>query len=359
MFENILPLYGLNSDETTVNLFGDGLINHTWKVTAGKQSYILQKVNTDVFKNPENIDKNLCLLKDFLSKKDPDYLFVSPISALSGASLLDTPSGHFRLSPFVEGSLSLNALTKKEEAYEAAKQFGKFSSLLADFDAEKLNITIPDFHNLSLRYEQFKTACATANPERMEKAKVYVNFINDHHDLVDTYLSIVANKEVPLRVIHHDTKISNVLFDKNYKGICVIDLDTVMPGYFISDVGDMMRTYLCAATEEETDLSKISIRKEFFKAVYDGYMSEMNEVLTDTEKQYFTYAGKFIIYMQAIRFLADYLQNDVYYGAKYEDHNFNRAINQITLLKEYIKVERELTAPLSSSTVPHSQPHGQ
>lgn len=359
MFENILPLYGLNSDETTVNLFGDGLINHTWKVTAGGQNYILQKVNTDVFKNPSDIDKNLSLLKDFLSKKDPDYLFVSPVKALSGESLLNTPSGYFRLSPFVEGSLSLNALTKEDEAYEAAKQFGKFSSLLADFDAETLNITIPDFHNLSLRYEQFKTACANANPERMEKAKQYVDFINAHQDLVSTYLSIVANKEVPLRVIHHDTKINNVLFDKDYKGICVIDLDTVMPGYFISDVGDMMRTYLCAATEEETDLSKISIRKEFFKAVYDGYMEEMQHVLTDTEKQYFSYAGKFIIYMQAIRFLADYLQNDIYYGAKYEDHNFNRAINQITLLKEYIKIEKELTAPLSSSAEPHNQQHAQ
>lgn len=359
MFENILPLYSLNSDETTVNPFGDGLINHTWKVTAGNQNYILQRVNTDVFKNPSAIDGNLRLLKEFLSKKDPGYLFVPPVKALSGESLLNTPSGYFRLSPFVEGSRSLNALTKEGEAYEAAKQFGKFSGLLADFDAETLNITIPDFHNLSLRYEQFKTACANANPERMEKAKEYVDFINAHQDLVATYLSIVSNEEVPLRVIHHDTKINNVLFDKDGKGLCVIDLDTVMPGYFISDVGDMMRTYLCAATEEETDLSRISIRKEFFKAVYDGYMEEMQEVLTDTEKQYFSYAGKFMIYMQAIRFMADYLQNDIYYGAKYEDHNFNRAINQITLLKEYIKIEATLTAPLSSSAEPHNQPHAQ
>ncbi|WP_316821787.1 aminoglycoside phosphotransferase family protein [Pedobacter gandavensis] len=357
MFENILPLYGLNSDNTTVNLFGDGLINHTWKVTANEQSYILQKVNTDVFKEPSNIDKNLNLLKDFLNKKDPEYLFVSPIKALSGESLLNTPSGYFRMTPFVEGSISLNALTKREEAYEAAKQFGKFSGLLSDFDASTLNTTIPDFHNLSLRYEQFKTACANANPERLEKAKEYVDFINDHKDLVNTYLEIVANGEVPLRVIHHDTKINNVLFDEHNKGICVIDLDTVMPGYFISDVGDMMRTYLCAASEEETDLTKISIRKDFFKAIHEGYMEEMAEVLSETEKQYFSYAGKFIIYMQAIRFLADYLQNDIYYGAKYEGHNFNRAINQIALLKEYLKMEEEFKAPLSSAQKQHSQPH--
>ncbi|WP_316748480.1 aminoglycoside phosphotransferase family protein [Pedobacter gandavensis] len=357
MFENILPLYGLNSDDTTVDLFGDGLINHTWKVTAPEQSYILQKVNTDVFKEPSNIDKNLSLLKDFLNKKDPEYLFVSPVKALSGESLLNTPTGYFRMTPFVQGSVSLNALTKREEAYEAAKQFGKFSGLLADFDASTLNITIPDFHNLSLRYEQFKTACANANPERLEQAKEYVDFINEHKSIVNTFLDIVANDEVPLRVIHHDTKISNVLFDAHNKGICVIDLDTVMPGYFISDVGDMMRTYLCAATEEETDLTKISIRKDFFKAIYEGYMEEMATVLTDTEKQYFTYAGKFIIYMQAIRFLADHLQNDIYYGAKYEGHNFNRAINQIALLKEYLKMEEEFTTPLSSSKAPHNQPH--
>ncbi|TKC09567.1 phosphotransferase enzyme family protein [Pedobacter frigoris] len=342
MFENILPLYGLSSDKTTVKLFGDGLINHTWKVSTDTQNYILQKVNNDVFKTPTDIDENISLIKEYLNIKYPNYLFVSPVNTLSGESLLDTDFGYYRLFPFVEGSTSHNSLTNKSEAYEAAKQFGKFSKILAEFDAEQLNITIPNFHNLKLRFEQFVEACKNASADRLELAKESIEFINENKSIVDTYCKIVENKEIPLRVIHHDTKINNVLFDEKNNGLCVIDLDTVMPGYFISDVGDMMRTYLAVASEEETDLSKISIRKEFFQAIYDGYMEEMKDVLSETEKQYFTYAGKFIIYMQAIRFLADYLQNDTYYGAKYEGHNLNRAKNQIALLKEYKKMEGEL-----------------
>ncbi|SMD18392.1 phosphotransferase enzyme family protein [Pedobacter nyackensis] len=342
MFENILRIYGLNPDETNVQQFGDGLINHTWKVETKKENYILQKVNTEVFKKPVDIDENLTMLRNYLSKANPEYLFISPVSASNGQSLIHTDAGYYRLFPFVDGSTSVNALTSKDEAYEAAKQFGKFSKILAGFKAEELNITIPNFHNLILRYEQFTEACRNSSSERLEKATECINFINEHQDIVNTYREIISNKNIPLRVIHHDTKINNVLFDGQNKGLCVIDLDTVMPGYFISDVGDMMRTYLCPATEEETDFSKIHIRKEFFKAIYDGYMEEMATVLTDDEKQYFNYAGKFIIYMQAIRFLADYLQNDVYYGAKYEDHNFNRAKNQIVLLQAYLKLEKEL-----------------
>lgn len=342
MFENILNLYGIDTLKATVQQFGDGLINHTWKVTASKKNYILQKVNSDVFKQPDAIDINLTLLREYLNKTNPDYLFVSPVVATNGDSLIHIESGYYRLFPFVEGSVSLNILTKKEEAYEAAKQFGKFSKILDGFPVGELNITIPDFHNLTLRFDQFKTACGTATAERREKAKESIKFIDDHEYIAKTYQEILQNSAIPLRVIHHDTKISNILFDNQNKGLCVIDLDTVMPGYFISDVGDMMRTYLSAVSEEETDFSKIRIRKEFFKAIYDGYMGEMKDVLSDAEKKYFIYAGKFIIYMQAIRFLADYLQNDIYYGAKYEDHNFNRANNQITLLNAYLDIEPEL-----------------
>ncbi len=342
MFENILRIYGLDPITANVQQFGDGLINHTWKVNTPDQNYILQKVNSDVFKSPSDIDQNFTLLKNYLKQESPDYLFVSPVVATNGESLIHLDNGYFRLFPFVEGSVSVNVLTKSKEAYEAAKQFGKFTRLLNGFKVEELNITIPNFHNLTLRYDQFTTACQNASAERLEKAAESIEFIKEHQGLVQTYTDILSNSDIPLRVIHHDTKISNVLFDDQYEGLCVIDLDTVMPGYFISDVGDMMRTYLSAVSEEETDFSKIAIRKDFFKAIFDGYMGEMHDVLTEAEKPYFVYAGKFIIYMQAIRFLADYLMNDVYYGAKYEDHNFNRAVNQITLLKQYIKLEPEL-----------------
>jgi len=342
MLDQILLLYGIQPDEYQIEQFGDGLINHTWKVTTLSEAYILQQVNHHIFKSPFTIDQNISKLKSFLNKNHPEYIFVSPLPSLSGLTLVRTDQGYFRLFTFIYNSHSLNVLTKKEEAYEAARQFGKFGRLLSDFKADELGITLPDFHNLGLRYQQFLHACENAATEKKAKAADCISFVLENRDIVTTFEELTINKEIPLRVIHHDTKISNVLFDSEHKGICVIDLDTVMPGYFISDVGDMMRTYLSAASEEEKDFSKIEIRPDFFKAVCDGYLQEMGSVLTEKEKGYFNYAGKFIIFMQAIRFLNDYLENDRYYGKKYEDHNLNRAVNQITLLRKFQHIETDL-----------------
>ena len=342
MFKKILPLYGFNPSNCEVNAFGDGLINHTWSVRKGSERYILQQVNQDVFKKPFDIDHNISLLKDYLDNEYPDYLFIAAVKDLAGNSLIQTEEGYFRLFLFVENSHSFNVAEHSEEAFEAAKQFGKFSRLLKDFDATQLRATLPDFHNLILRYQQFLHACEHASAERKEKSSALISYILENKDIVETFERMIERKEIPLRVIHHDTKISNVLFDAQNKGICVIDLDTVMSGYFISDVGDMIRTYVCPVSEEETDLSKISIRTDFFKAIYDGYISEMGTTLTTAEKSYFIYAGKFLIYMQALRFLADYLQNDVYYGSKYEGHNLHRAENQLVLLKRYLESEEQL-----------------
>jgi Ser/Thr protein kinase RdoA (MazF antagonist) len=163
-----------------------------------------------------------------------------------------------------------------------------------------------------------------------------------HVDIATEYGYIKSNPEFKLRVTHHDTKISNVLFDADGKGLCVIDLDTVMPGYFISDVGDMMRTYLSPVSEEENEFGKIEVRDDFYKAIVQGYYNEMKDELTETEKKYFFYAGTFMIYMQALRFLTDYLNDDIYYGAKYPRHNFVRAKNQVVLLEQLLKKKDQL-----------------
>jgi Ser/Thr protein kinase RdoA (MazF antagonist) len=347
MFNKILPFYGIDPTDSEVNAFGDGLINHTWNVKTGTERYILQQVNQHVFKNPFDIDHNITLLKDYLDIAYPDYLFIAAIKDLSGHTMIQIPEGFFRMFRFVENSQSISVVHQYEEAYEGARQFGKFSKLLSGFDASQLRATLPDFHNLILRYQQFLYACENASAERKERSAASIAYLLDNKDIVDTFNSIIQENEIPLRVIHHDTKISNVLFDAQNKGLCVIDLDTVMSGYFISDVGDMIRTYVCPVSEEETDISKIEIRTDFFKAIYDGYIKEMGSILTDIEKSYFIYAGKFLIYMQALRFLADYLQNDVYYGSKYEGHNLCRAKNQIVLLQKYLEKEvqlKELTA---------------
>src|ERR1700744_3527756 len=328
MFDNILLSFGLDPNNYHIQPFGSGLINRTFKVTGNGGDYILQQINGNVFKSPGDIAQNLNLLQQYLRKTQPDYLFVAPIPSVSGDLLVKSGKGNvFRLFPLVEGSQTINAISSEKQAFEAAKQFGKFTRLLKDFEIGQLEYTLPDFHNLPLRFDQFKTAVQNAEQERSVQATHEIKDVYKYYYVLETYNQLIANNEIPLRVIHHDTKISNILFDDQQNGLCVIDLDTVMPGYYLSDVGDMMRTYLSPANEEEADLSKIYIREDIFSAIYKGYLSEMGNVLTETEQHYFIFSGKLMIYMQAIRFLTDFLNNDIYYGTKYPGHNLNRARN--------------------------------
>lgn len=338
MFNDILINFGLNASEYQVQPFGSGLINHTYKVSGVNQSYILQQINIAVFKNPDAIDNNLALIKAYLDKNSPDYLFVAPVKGVSGKSIITSTDGNiYRLFPFIDGSHTVNFLQADQEAFNAAMQFGRFTRLLDNFDINTLDYTLPDFHNLKLRFEQFKEAAKNTDTEKLEEASAEIRDAYNNADIAYTYTQIVQNGEIPLRVIHHDTKINNVLFDDDHNALCLVDLDTVMPGYYLSDVGDMMRTYLSAANEEEQDLDKIVIRQEFFRAIYAGYMAEMGSILTEAEKQLFVFSGKMMIYMQGLRFLTDFLNNDIYYGAQYKGHNLVRAKNQFRLLNEYQK----------------------
>jgi Ser/Thr protein kinase RdoA (MazF antagonist) len=331
--KEILFQFGLAEENFQVIPFGSGLINTTWKIAdkRGYSKYILQKINQQIFKQPDDIAFNIRLIDNYLKEHFPGYLFVSPVVTTAGKELVKTDEGFYRLFPFIANSYTIDVVEKPQQAYEAARQFGRFTKSLSEFDASYLKITLPDFHNLTLRYQQFELALKTGNPERIEQSKGLIAAIKQNKKIVGEYE--VITEKLTVRVTHHDTKISNVLLDEKGGGLCIIDLDTVMPGYFISDVGDMMRTYLCPVSEEEKDFSKINIRKEFYKAIVDGYLSEMGAELTDIEKQYFNFSGEFMIYMQATRFLTDHLNNDIYYGAKYNGHNFVRACNQITLLQ--------------------------
>ncbi|MBL7817773.1 MAG: aminoglycoside phosphotransferase family protein [Saprospiraceae bacterium] len=334
MLQTILKSYNLDINAVKITPFGSGLINHTWRIEGQQQVYILQRINDAVFKNPQNIADNIQLIGEHLRIHSPDYLFVSPIKNTEGSEMTISDDGFFRLFPFVEGSHSIDVVTTPEQAFEAARQFGQFTFLLRGIEISKIKTTIPQFHDLSLRYRQFQEALVKGNKARIEEAQEWIRKIEKNVDIVHVFENIKTNTEFKLRITHHDTKISNVLFDKNDKGLCVIDLDTIMAGYFISDVGDMMRTYLSPVSEEEIDFSQITVRKDFYQAITEGYFSEMKNALTTTEKQYFAYSGEFMIYMQALRFLTDYLNDDAYYGAKYPKHNLNRAINQLVLLHE-------------------------
>ncbi len=339
MLHQILKAYNLDPDIYKIDPFGSGLINHTWKITGPASQYILQRINKDVFKKPLDIAENVLKLETYLKKHAPEYLFAAPIQASNGEYMICADNGYFRLSPFVSNSHTLNFLTQSTEAYEAARQFGKFTYLLNDFDVSLLKYTLTDFHNLTLRINQFEESLRKADRSRLQQAREAIKQVETHREIGRIYERIVNENSLPLRVIHHDTKISNVLFDADGRGLCVIDLDTVMPGYFISDIGDMMRTYLSEASEEENNLDKIVVREAFFSAIYAGYTEQMGGVLHPAEKELFIYAGKFMIYMQAIRFLTDFLNGDIYYPTNYPGHNLVRANNQFTLLNRYIEAE--------------------
>ena len=340
MLQSVLQAYGLKRDSLKIVAFGSGLINNTWQITNAHDVYILQRINTTVFKEPVAIAQNIQMISLYLEKHYPEYLFVVPVKTITGDEMFyDEQEGYFRMFPFVPGSHTIDVVQSPIQAFEAARQFGKFTRLLSGFDHTQLKITLPDFHNLSLRYQQFQQSLIHGNAERIKESVHSINSIKEHSYIADEFEKIKISPGFRLRVTHHDTKISNILFDDNNSGLCVIDLDTVMPGYFISDLGDMLRTYLSPVSEEEKDYSKIEIREEFFKSVIQGYVSEMKDELSAEEKRYFVYAGKFMIYMQALRFLTDYLNNDVYYGSKYPGHNFVRANNQLTLLKHLSEKE--------------------
>lgn len=333
MLTELLSHFTLDSAVAGTVAFGNGLINSTWLVTTQNKKYILQRINENVFTEPTSIDDNINAINQFLSIYFPAYLFTAPVLSNNNKSLIKLGSnGSFRMFEFVAGSKTYTVLENPQLAYEAAKQFGRFTKLLSGFNIEQLKITLPDFHNLALRYQQYIRALETCTQERLATAKDTIDALQQHYNIVETFNVIIKNPSFKKRVTHHDTKISNVLFNENCEGICVIDLDTVMPGFFISDVGDMMRTYLSPAGEEETDYQKINVREDYFDAIVQGYLSEMQQELSMEEKQYFVYAGKFMIYMQALRFITDYLNKDIYYGANYELHNLHRAINQLTLL---------------------------
>ena len=340
--DQALKAYNLESSDLKIEKIHNGLINSTWCIKNSHRSYILQKINQKVFKNPKAIASNISLIDGYLSHKYPTYIFTSPIKTKRNTEMVEVDGSAYRLFPFIEGCCTINTVEKPVQAFEAAKKFGEFTKILSQFPVKKLRYTIPDFHNLSLRYQQFTDTLDNGNRVRLKQSAELIQFMQDNESIVKIYDNIVGDPHFLLRVTHHDTKISNVLFDKVDKGLCVIDLDTVMPGYFISDVGDMIRTYVSPVNEEEKDFSKICIREDYFKAIWEGYMDQMKDELSKEEKDHFIYAGKFMIYMQAIRFITDYLNNDIYYGSRYEGQNFVRAENQMILFKKLIEKETSL-----------------
>lgn len=329
----ILLSYGLDPAKLSIYRINSGHINYTFKVEPG---YILQRINKKVFLKPEILSNNLRVASVYLKKTVPDYLFLNAIKAKSGDDLVFDKDGYpWRLFPYIKDTVTINEVDNAAQAFEAAKAFGQLSKHLSAIAVDKFDETIPKFHNLAWRYSQFETALKNASNDRKEKSKKLIVGYKQFNPLVHEYTRLIQSNQLKLRITHNDTKINNVLFKHNSNEvICVIDLDTLMPGYFIYDLGDMMRTFVSPVSEEESDLSKVVVRKEIFQAIMDGYLSAMNEVLTTGEKEVMGLAGPIMTYMIGLRFLTDYLNSDTYYQISYPEQNFNRAANQLQLLKK-------------------------
>lgn len=219
MLEVILKIYGINASQGGSQVIGQGLINATWKIDdEGGRTYILQRVNDAVFKQPFIIDQNLHLLGSFLSEKFPEYIFTYPIPNVGGATLTEFEGSFYRMFHYVPDSHCFDTLQRPQLAYEAAKQFGHFTSILSDFDATWLIPSIVDFHNLSLRCIAYASSMQSAEPKRLQQAQTCIDIIEANKNILETYHAMLLDPEMKVRVCHHDTKISNVLFDSNGKG---------------------------------------------------------------------------------------------------------------------------------------------
>ena len=326
-----------SAGKMTVEPIAGGLINRTFKVTCElKSPFLLQQVNTNVFNNPEEVQSNYILLSQYAEFEFTGLKMPWPVYLNKSETLfVDAENNYWRAFEFIENAISINTATKAAQARATAKAFAKFTSAFDDLNVSLLKETIPGFHNLSLRYQQFEEALKTELYERMAKALPLIGELKLRERYKHFYEIITESDEFPKRVMHHDAKIANILFSNlTGKVICPVDFDTVMPGYFFSDIGDMIRSMTCRLDENSLDYARIEVRKIFYEAIVNGYLSVLGNQLTDSEKKYIHYAGLLIIYMQALRFMTDYLNGDIYYKITYPEQNFDRAKNQLTLLQK-------------------------
>lgn len=344
--------FQIEGEMVEAQLFGSGHINVSFVVTyehEGQRSrYMLQRINHQVFKKPEQVMDNILrvtrhlrkhLIRHYKSNVSRKALTVIPTRD-GEAYCQDEHGAYWRSYIFIENTRTFDAAETPEQAFEAAHAFGSFQRLMVDLPGPRLHETIPDFHNTPLRLQTLQKAVVADVAGRVETAKADIEFAMDHQELASLLADLHQAGGLPERVIHNDTKFNNVLFDEVAdQAICIIDLDTVMPGLIHYDFGDMVRTATSPAEEDEKDLDKVTMQLPMFRALVRGYLSAANHFLTATEKAHLVNAGKVIIYEQGLRFLADYLVGDFYYPAAYEGHNLIRGRAQFKLLQSLIEQE--------------------
>ncbi len=331
--EQVFRSFGLSPSLST-NRIGSGHINYTFKIE-GEPSFILQRINKNVFKEPDLIAQNIRLAANYLRDHHPHFIFMSNLLTVDGKEMAyDSEGFPWRLYPLIDHSFTVDQLETDEQAFEAAWAFGSLCRNLDGCDVKQFKAVIPGFQDLSWRYQQFEDALSKASSERKTGASDSIQSAKHFAFLVKQYEELIKNGALKLRIVHNDTKINNILFDGiSSQTICAIDLDTLMPGYFIYDLGDMVRTFVSPVSEEEKDVTKIVFRKNIYQALTKGYLSKMSDVMSDEEKSAIPFSGLMMTYIMALRFLADYLNGDIYYHTTYPGQNLVRARNQFRLLQ--------------------------
>lgn len=325
---------------------GGGLINHSYKVCCELiPDFFLQKINTRVFTHPERVQENYIQLWEYIEfemagPKMPCPLYWGPDNTL----FTDHNGEYWRAFEWMDNAVTHPIPQSSGQARATATAFAAFTLAFSGMNTALIQTVIPDFHNLSFRYRQFQDALDTEPYDRMAGAASLIEELNARKNYVAFYDEIISSDEFPLRVLHHDAKIGNVLFDKtNGSVICPVDFDTVMPGYFFSDLGDMIRSM---AGKEENAKGENQLNISYYEAIVKGYADTLGHKLTDREKENIHYAGPIMIYMQALRFLTDHLNGDQYYRTDFPGQNLERAQNQFSLLQSlesYLKKENRIS----------------
>lgn len=321
-----------------------GHINFTFKVNVvhndNEVAYLLQKINPDVFKRPIELMENISGVTAFLRNKivadggDPERETLSVIPTADGRNCyMDESNAAWRLYNFIENSYSPSAIESKELFYDAGVAFGTFQNMLADYPADSLHETIPDFHNTAKRFENLVIAVKEDAAGRAQSVQEEIKFAFDRKNDTSVLVDMIAAGELPIRVTHNDTKLNNILFDcDTNKPLCITDLDTVMPGLSLYDFGDSIRFGANTAAEDEQDYTKVALDIELYEAYARGYLSAAGNSLTQREVSLLPLSAKMMTFECGMRFLTDYLNGDIYFGIKYPMHNLVRCHTQFALV---------------------------
>lgn len=343
----ILDSFKFSGELIDCRLFGSGHINTTYiaayNCNGETKRYIIQKVNTNVFKNIDELMDNVFAVTSFLREKirenggNPDRETLHYIrTGCGGKYLKGSDDSCYRAYRFVENSKSCDNVDSPEIFEKSGVAFGRFQRYLSDFPASTLNETIPNFHNTIWRFEnEFLPAVEEDSQDRVKSCRDEIKFIIERRGDCSRLVDLIDEGKLPIRVTHNDTKLNNVMFDEDTNdAICVIDLDTVMPGLALYDFGDSIRFGANTCAEDEKDISKVAVNLDYFKAYARGFLSEAGSSLNQCEKDNLAFSAKLMTLECGMRFLTDYLNGDTYFKTDYPEHNLVRAKNQLALVKD-------------------------